>query len=104
MNEIPPFAAPLSSDINELRARLRAMSNAQLRRFARTARLMCSRVAQFGPGDRTPVAFEIQLEEAVIEWQRRNLGKLKTNPTKTSRNEDQPSRSRENPDPDATRR
>jgi len=97
MIEIPPFAAPLSGDVNELRARLRAMSNAQLRRFARAARLMCSKGAQSGSGDQPAVSFETQLEEATIEWRRRNPEKLKTNPTKTGGNDDQPKRSRGNP-------
>ena len=74
MTDKPSFAAPATSEINELRARLRAMSLAELRRFGTSARLKCS---QSKPGDPQCREFAIQLEEAMAEWLRRHPKKTK---------------------------
>jgi hypothetical protein len=51
-------------DLNELRTRLRKMSDEDLLRFGKAARFMCS--------DKSPrQAFVVQLEEARAEWLRR---------------------------------
>jgi hypothetical protein len=52
-----------------LRARLRRMSDRELRRFGKSARYMCSPEANLGKAPRR--VFVIQLREAVEEWRRR---------------------------------
>ena len=53
----------------ELRARLRKMTDNELRRFGRAARKMCSPEANRG---KTPLEQDvIELEEAWAEWTRR---------------------------------
>lgn len=71
MSEISSVARS-SIDIAELRARLRAMSDAELRRFGSAARHMCSTLRSRRPEDLARVEFEIQLEEASAEWRRRH--------------------------------
>jgi hypothetical protein len=53
----------------ELRARLRKMSNNELRRFGRAAQKMCSPEANRSKTPQEEVV--IQLEEASAEWKRR---------------------------------
>jgi hypothetical protein len=60
----------LNFDIEELRQRLRKMSDEQLREFGEAARYMCSPRAMMGK-PALPV-YEIQLEEATAEWRRRH--------------------------------
>jgi hypothetical protein len=56
-------------DIDQLRARLRGMTDAQLRRFGKAARYI---VSPYANGRKPPQsAFVIQLEEARTEWRRR---------------------------------
>lgn len=57
-------------DLDELRARLRNMTDAELLAFGKSARNMCSRGANLGKPPREP--FVIQLREAREEWKRRN--------------------------------
>jgi hypothetical protein len=57
-------------DIDQLRERLRNMSDDQLLKFGKSARYMCSPTANRGkPPDE---AFVIQLKEARAEWRRRH--------------------------------
>jgi hypothetical protein len=56
-------------DIEQLQARLRKMTDAELRRFGKAAAAMCSPQANFGKPPKK--AFVIQLEEARAEWKRR---------------------------------
>ena len=57
-------------DLESLRARLREMSDAELLRFGRAAKSMCSPDAYFGQAPRQ--TFVIQLAEARAELERRN--------------------------------
>ena len=66
------FALDVPVDLEELRERLRKMSDEQLRRFSRAAQYMCSPAASGGKPPREP--FVIQLEEAKAEWGRRYPG------------------------------
>jgi hypothetical protein len=63
-------------DLEELRDRLRRMTDEQLRKFGEAAKFMCSPGANFGKPPRKP--FVIQLEEARAEWKLRQAG---THPT-----------------------
>jgi hypothetical protein len=56
-------------DLEQLRARLRKMTDSELRRFGRAARFMCSPGANLGRPPRE--CFVIQFEEARAEWKRR---------------------------------
>jgi hypothetical protein len=56
-------------DLERLRARLRKMTDTELRRFGRAARFMCSPRANLGKQPRE--AFVVQLQEARGEWRRR---------------------------------
>lgn len=57
-------------NLNDLRARLRKMSDDELRKFGKAAAYMCSERAA---RSRTPrPEFVIQLEEARAEWKRRS--------------------------------
>jgi hypothetical protein len=58
-------------DLESLRSRLREMSDAELLRFGRAAKSMCSPDAYFGP----PQTFVIQLAEARAELERRKAEK-----------------------------
>jgi hypothetical protein len=56
-------------DLEELRHRLRRMSDERLRQFGEAARFMCSKRAN---GNQPPrKAFLVQLGEARAEWRRR---------------------------------
>ena len=66
------FALDVPVDVEELRERLRKMTDEQLRRFGRAAQYMCSPAANGGKPPREP--FVIQLEEAKAEWRRRHPG------------------------------
>ena len=58
------FARNEEIDLNELRARLRKMTDEELVRFGKAARFICR--------DKSPrQAFVVQLEEARAEWRRR---------------------------------
>jgi len=56
-------------DLDELRVRLRKMSDAELLAFGKAARNMCSPAANMGKPPRE--VFVIQLREAREEWKRR---------------------------------
>lgn len=56
-------------DVAALRERLQKMSDAELLRFGKDARYMCSPCANMGPPREV---FVIQLKEAKAEWRRRN--------------------------------
>jgi hypothetical protein len=64
-----PSAAFNGVDVEELRTRLREMSDNQLIEFGRAARFMCSPEASFGESPRA--AFLDQLNAAREEWRRR---------------------------------
>jgi hypothetical protein len=56
-------------NVDELRTRLRKMSDEELRKFGKAARYMVSPAANMG---KPPLpAFVLQLEEARAEWRRR---------------------------------
>jgi hypothetical protein len=56
-------------DLDDLRARLRRMSDEELLAFGKSARYMCTRGANLGKPPREP--FVIQLRETRDEWRRR---------------------------------
>ena len=57
-------------NVDELRTRLRKMSNEELRKFGKAARFMVSPKANMG---KPPLPdFVLQLEEARAEWRRRH--------------------------------
>ena len=56
-------------DLEELRTRLRKMSDGELLRFGKAGKCMCSPEANMGKPPRE--AFVIQLKEARAEWKRR---------------------------------
>jgi hypothetical protein len=58
-----------SGDINQIRARLRKMSDLELRKFGQSARNMADPKKNFGSPN---PAFQIQLDEARAEWRRRH--------------------------------
>jgi hypothetical protein len=57
-------------DLDELRARLRAMDDAALERYGKAAAKMASPQSRWGGAPRD--CFAVQLEEARAEWQRRH--------------------------------
>ena len=57
-------------DVEELRVRLRKMSDSQLVEFGKAAAVMCSPKANFRKPPRE--VFVIQLKEARAEWRRRH--------------------------------
>ena len=62
------FARDEGIDLDELRTRLRKMSDEDLLQFGKAARFMCR--------DKSPrQVFVIQLEEARAEWRRRRPSK-----------------------------
>jgi hypothetical protein len=63
-------------DLEQLRARLRKMTDEELRRFGRAARFMCSPRANLGKPPRG--VFMVQLAEAKAEWQNRKQTNTKT--------------------------
>ena len=63
-------------DLEALRARLRRMTDRELLRFGKSARYMCSPEANLGKAPRQ--AFVVQLREAVEEWRRRRLDRMKS--------------------------
>jgi hypothetical protein len=60
-------------DLESLRSRLREMSDAELLRFGRAAKSMCSPNGYFGQSPRQ--TFVVQLEEARAELERRKAEK-----------------------------
>jgi hypothetical protein len=58
--------------MEQLRRRLRAMTDEELQRFGIAAERMCSSAANLGKPPRE--SFVIQLEEARAEWRRRKRG------------------------------
>jgi hypothetical protein len=64
------FASNEPTNADEVRTRLRKISDEQLLRFGRAAAYMCSPRANFGEPPRE--AFVIQLREARVEWRRRH--------------------------------
>jgi hypothetical protein len=56
-------------DIEQIRARIRAMSDLELRKYGRAARDMADPKKNFGPPN---PSFKIQLDEARAEWRRRH--------------------------------
>jgi len=59
------IAIQSSDELEQLRTRLRKMTDAQLVRFGKAARSLC-------PDPRCPDTFKRQLEEARAEWRRRH--------------------------------
>ena len=59
----------IPEDIEQIRERIRKMSDAELRKYGRAARDLADPKKNFGP--RNP-AFTIQLDEARAEWRRRH--------------------------------
>ena len=76
--ESRPFAQSLyrlprkkvAVNLEELRARLRQMTDAELRRFGQAAHYMCS--THSSPDEASRNIFIIQLEECRAEWDRRH--------------------------------
>jgi hypothetical protein len=70
MSGLSPIAIQDDSiNVEELRARLRKMTDAELLRCGKDARFMCSPGANFGKPPRE--CFLIALKEAREEWRRR---------------------------------
>ena len=66
---VPEIQVSDHVDIEDLRARLRKMTDAELLRFGKDNRYMCSSYTNMG---KAPLeAFVIQLHEARAEWRRR---------------------------------
>jgi hypothetical protein len=63
------FATDAPIDLDEFHARLREMTDAELFRYGKAARYMCSPTAYFGDAPRE--TFVIQLRECRAEWKRR---------------------------------
>jgi hypothetical protein len=57
-------------DLDQLRAKLRTMTDRELRTFGKAATSLCSPQANFGKLPR--LVFVQQLEEATAEWKRRH--------------------------------
>jgi hypothetical protein len=57
-------------DLDELRARLRAMDDRMLKQWGKSAARMCSPAVNLGAAPRPE--FVLQLEEARAEWRRRH--------------------------------
>ena len=62
------IAIESSDELEQLRNRLRKMTDAQLVSFGKAARSLCR-------DSRCPETFKRQLEEAVAEWRRRHPSK-----------------------------
>ena len=72
MDDLSHIAADAGIDLEQLRARLRRMSDDELIRFGKAGRYMCSPEAQpFGGTVPPRPEFVIQLREAREEWRRR---------------------------------
>ena len=71
-NQTTPF------NVDELRERLRKMSDAELRTFGQATQHMVSSKANLGQPP--PEVFAIQLDEARIEWKRRKSQPKMTKP------------------------
>jgi len=71
-SKISPNALGIHVDLDELRARLQAMSDAKLLTFGRQMRELCYPLTYDGDGKPSVSAFSIQLDEARAEWRRRN--------------------------------
>jgi len=69
MSNLSGIAIQTDIDLEQLRARLRKMTDTELRRFGKAAKFMCSPGANLGKPPRE--CFVIQLEEARAEWRRR---------------------------------
>ena len=74
-NQTTPF------NVDELRERLRKMSDAELRTFGQAAQHMVSPKAN--PDQAPPELFVIQLDEARKEWKRRKSQPKTTKPNET---------------------
>ena len=66
-----PGVIQIDLKVEELRKRLRAMSETELLRFGQAAKYMCSPEANYGPPRQV---FVVQLREARLEWRRRHPG------------------------------
>jgi hypothetical protein len=55
------FAKDAPIDVQEFRARLRKMTNAQLLRYGKAARYMCSPTAYFGEAPRETFVIQLKL-------------------------------------------
>jgi hypothetical protein len=69
MGDMSHLAANSPVDLEQLRTRLVRMTNAELLRFGKAARFMCTPQANIGKPPRPE--FVIQLEQAREEWKRR---------------------------------
>jgi hypothetical protein len=69
VNDLSGLAGSAPLDLDQLRARLQRMSDAQLLQFGNAARYMCTPEANIGKPPREE--FVIQLAEARAEWRRR---------------------------------
>jgi|GEM_PF-2652493 len=68
------FATDAPIDLEEFRARLRRMTDAELLKYRRAGRSFCSLKANFGKPPRE--TFVIQLKLCREEWKRRKAAKL----------------------------
>jgi hypothetical protein len=68
------FATDAPLDVEEFRARLRKMTDAELLKYGRAGRYLCSPEANFGKPPRE--TFVIQLKLCREEWKRRKAAKL----------------------------
>jgi hypothetical protein len=58
-----------SENVEQIRERLRKMSDLELRKFGQAAKWMADPTRNFGPPN---PSFQIQLDEARAEWRRRH--------------------------------
>jgi hypothetical protein len=59
----------MPENVEQIRERLRKMSDLELRKYGRVARNMADPKKNFGPPN---PSFQIQLDEARLEWKRRH--------------------------------
>jgi hypothetical protein len=59
----------IPEDIEQIRARIRKMSDLELRKYGRAARDLADPKKNYGPPN---PSFALQLEEARAEWRRRH--------------------------------
>lgn len=76
--ELPDIEKPSTVDLVALRARLRRMSDDELRRFGRDARAACSAMTGLKSDDPAREELIVRPQEATLEYRRR-FGKQRVN-------------------------
>jgi hypothetical protein len=70
--DLSSIARPSPVDVDAVRVRLAAMSDAELIGFGRQMRGLCYPITYDGRGKPQVSAFSVQLDEARVEWRRRH--------------------------------